>query len=168
MIELLILYILSKKELSMYGIHKFISDNFKCLTNPSFGAIKPALDRLEEMNYISSRKTMTDGGKLTGFYSLNNSSNEYINKLLLEDLSDNPLQFFPNAEIKIICSELLSSDDRKTLFTNLKTKALQFKNDAQIILEKNQENFYTKIVVDNVLLQYKNFILTIEALEQEI
>ena len=70
MIELLILYVLLKKDLTMYAVQKHIEDNFAPYTKPSFGALKPALRRLETKECISSRKMMSDGGKLSVFYSL--------------------------------------------------------------------------------------------------
>ena len=48
MIELLILYVLLKRDLTMYAIQKRIEDNFAPFTKPSFGALKPALRRLAE------------------------------------------------------------------------------------------------------------------------
>ena len=48
MIELLILYELSKKVLTMYGVSKEIRREFSVLTTPSYGTIKPALNRLEK------------------------------------------------------------------------------------------------------------------------
>ena len=47
MIELLILYVILKRDYTMYSIQKRIEDNFAPFTKPSFGALKPALRRLE-------------------------------------------------------------------------------------------------------------------------
>ena len=52
MIELLILYKLSDKVLTMYGILKEILESFSVLTTPSYGTIKPALNRLEKAGFI--------------------------------------------------------------------------------------------------------------------
>ena len=57
MIELLILYKLSKKVLTMYGISKDILNSFSVMTTPSFGTIKPALTRLEKAEFVKSQKT---------------------------------------------------------------------------------------------------------------
>ena len=48
MIELLILFVLNRKVLTMYGVSKEIKELFSVLTTPSYGTIKPALTRLEK------------------------------------------------------------------------------------------------------------------------
>ena len=53
MIEILILFELNKKVLTMYGIQKSILEYFSVLTMPSFGTIKPALKRLENKGFIN-------------------------------------------------------------------------------------------------------------------
>ena len=52
MIELMILFVLLKRDLTMYSIQKRIREYFLPFTNPSFGAIKPALVRLEKNKFI--------------------------------------------------------------------------------------------------------------------
>ena len=63
MIELLILFELSKKVLTMYGISREINSTFSVLTVPSFGTIKPALNRLEKSGFIKTQKAMSKGGR---------------------------------------------------------------------------------------------------------
>lgn len=169
MIELLILYVLLKKDLTMYAVQKHIEDNFAPYTKPSFGALKPALRRLETKECISSRKIMSDGGKLSVFYSLTKKGKEELKRLLLEDLSDNPLQFLSNARVKLSCADVLDADEKKRLFFSIKSLAMQFKCDAQNILgdEYNHTNFYQKIILDNAVCEFSNFITIVEGLEKD-
>ena len=169
MIELLILYVILKRDYTMYAIQKRIEDNFAPFTKPSFGALKPALRRLEEKGCLTSRKIMSDGGKLSVFYEITKNGIEELKRLLLEDLSENPLQFLSNARIKLACAECLNNDERTRLFFGIKTLAMQFKNDAQNILndEYKQTNFYQKIVLDNTVCEYSNFITVVEGLEKD-
>lgn len=169
MIELLILYVLLKKDLTMYAVQKHIEDNFAPYTKPSFGALKPALRRLETKECISSRKMMSDGGKLSVFYSLTKKGKEELKRLLLEDLSDNPLQFLSNARVKLSCADVLDADEKKRLFFSIKSLAMQFKCDAQNILgdEYNHMNFYQKIILDNAVCEFSNFITIVEGLEKD-
>lgn len=169
MIELLVLYVLTKRDLTMYAIQKHIEENFAPFTKPSFGAIKPALRRLETNGFLTSRKMMSDGGKLSVFYTISKQGKEELKRLLLEDLSENPLQFLSNARIKLSCAGYLGSDERKRLFFNIKTLAAQHKYNAESMLndEYNQYNFYQKIILDNALCDYKNFISIIEGLEKD-
>ena len=154
MIELLILYILTKREFTMYAIHKGIEAEFAPFTSPSFGALKPALRRLEEAGSITSRKMMSDGGKLSIFYSITREGKAELKRLMLEELSQNPLQFLSNARVKLSCAEVL---------------ALKFKSDAENILndEYTKLSFYQKIILDNAVCEYANLITIIEGFEKD-
>lgn len=168
MIELLILYVLTEKELTMYSVLKRILDSFGAYTQPSFGAIKPGLTRLEKAGFIRSRKLMSDGGKLSGFYSITTEGRAELKKLLLEKLSDNPLQFYSIACIKLSCASYLASDERKKLFFQLKSKAQEHKFSAVNILDSQKAtSFYQRIVLDNSIVDYKNLITLIENFERE-
>ena len=83
MIELLILYKLSKKVLTMYGISKDIHEDFSVLTTPSYGTIKPALNRLERSGFVKTQKTMSSGGRPSTYYSITSAGKEELNNLLL-------------------------------------------------------------------------------------
>lgn len=169
MVELLVLYVILKRDYTMYAIQKRIEETFMPFAKPSFGALKPALRRLEEKNCLTSRKLMSDGGKLSVYYEITKKGIEELKRLLLEDLSDNPVQFFSNASIKISCAESLSKDEKVRLFFNLKSRALLFKNQTQEILqdEYSHINFYQKIVLDNAVCEFSNFINIVEGLEKD-
>ena len=169
MIELLILYVILKRDFTMYGIQKRIDDNFAPYTKPSFGAIKPALRRLEEKECLTSRKLMSDGGKLSVYYEITKNGINELKRLILEDLSENPLQFLSNSRVKLCCADCLSADEKTRLFFSVKSRAMQFKTQAQNLLndEYNQINFYQKIVLDNTVCEYTNFISIVEGLEKD-
>ena len=169
MIELLILYVLLKRDFTMYSIQKRIDENFAPFTKPSFGALKPALRRLEEKECLTSRKTMSDGGKLSVYYEISRNGIAELKRLILEDLSDNPLQFLSNARAKLCCADCLNSDERKRLFFSVKSRAMQFKTLSQNVLndEYNHTNFYQKVVIDNALCEFSNLITLVEGLEKD-
>lgn len=168
MIELLILYVLSEREMTMYAILKHILDFFGAYTQPSFGAIKPALTRLENAGFIRSRKAMSDGGKLSGFYSITQEGREELKKLIQEKVSGNPLQFQSTVGIKISCASYLAKDERKELFFQLKSRAQEHKFKAESILNNEKSlTFYQRIILDNTIIEYKNLITLIENLEKE-
>lgn len=169
MIELLILYVLLKRDFTMYAIQKRIDENFAPFTKPSFGALKPALRRLEEKQCLTSRKLMSDGGKLSVYYEISKDGISELKRLMLEDLSDNPLQFLSNARAKLCCADCLNSDERKRLFFLIKSRAMQFKVASQNVLndEYNHINFYQKVVIDNAMCEFSNFITLIEGLEKD-
>ena len=169
MIEILILDALMKRDYTMYAIQKHIEDFYGAFTKPSFGAIKPALNRLEEKECVTCRKMMSDGGKLSGFYSITNKGKNELYLRLTEDISENPLQFLSAARIKLACAGYLSQEERKKLFFILKSRATQHKNTAEDTLKNEYTplNFYQKIVLDNAICEYSNFITIIEGFEKD-
>ncbi len=169
MTELLILYVLLKRDLTMYAVQKHIEDIFAPFTKPSFGALNPALKRLVERGFLSARKFLSDGGKLSVYYSITKQGEDELNRLILEDISDNPLQFYSNARIRIACADVLSADERKRLFFAVKARAAQFKTQAVNILndEYKHTNFYQKIILDNTVCDFSNFITIVEGLEKD-
>ena len=108
MIELLILYTLLRRDFTMYAIHKQIVEKFGGFTNPSFGAIKPALLRLEKKSDLTTTKIMSEGGRPAIFYSITKTGEKTLKQLLLNPLSKNPLQFFSDARIKLMCLDILN------------------------------------------------------------
>lgn len=169
MIEILILDALMKRDFTMYAIQKHIKDYYAAFTNPSFGAIKPALNRLEEKGCLTCRKMMSDGGKLSGYYTITSKGKNELCRLLLAAPSENPLQFFSEARIKLACAGYLSQEERKKMFFLLKSRAMQHKNSAENALndEYTPLNFYQKIILDNALCEYSNFITIVEGFEKD-
>lgn len=168
MIDLIILYILLKHDLTMYAIHKRIGENFLAYTTPSFGAIKPALVRLEKLGCISTSKIMSDGGKLSVYYSITKEGLKELRSLLLKPLSQNPLQFLSDARIKLSCVSFLDKSDADEVFFDIKSNALLHKVNAEKILadEYTPLTFQQRIVLDNAICEYKNFVSLVEGLEK--
>ena len=164
----MILYILLKHDLTMYAIHKRIQENFLAFTNPSFGAVKPALVRLEKQKFISSSKIMSDGGKLSVYYSITKEGVKELRNLLLKPLSQNPLQFLSDARIKLSCISFLEGLDAHDVFVDIKSNALLHKNNAEYILsdEYTPLTFQQRVVLDNAICEYKNFVSLVEGLEK--
>ncbi len=169
MINLMILYLLLKRDLTMYSIKKHIKVRFSPFTNPSFGALNPALKKLESKGYITSSKIMSEGGKLSVIYSITDNGQKYLRSLMLEPLSINPLQFISDSKIKLSCASFLAEADKKEMFDEIKSKAYLFKSYAQDTIndEYSQNDFYQKIVLDNTICEYNNFISMIEGFEKE-
>ncbi len=166
MIELLILFELRKKVLTMYGISKEIKSDFSVLTLPSYGTIKPALVRLANAGFIKMQKTISSGGRPSTYYSLTTSGEEELKNLLLLNPLDNPIQFLPVARMKIFCADILNSSEQKKMYKMLKTKAESILLDVSSRLTSNELGFHSKMVFDNLLCEYKNFISLLEGLER--
>ena len=162
MIELLILYLLNKFQLTMYGVQKKISEDFAIYTKPGFGTIKPALVRLENKGFLMSRRSISEGGRLAAYYTITPQGIEELRRLIVSRTSDNPVKFLNTARVKLICSALLSPDEQVKLIDNLKLKAETIYNKTKNSIEKS--DFYYKIVTDNQLQEYKNFISLLEGM----
>ncbi len=169
MIDLMILFVLLKRDLTMYSIQKRILDFFSSFANPSFGAIKPALVRLEKKGCISSSKIMSDGGKLSVFYSITNNGFKELRELMLKPFSPNPQQFISDAKIKLCCASYLKGEDLKAMLEEIKSNAYLHKIKTEKIMadEYTPVDFYQRIVLDNTSCEYNNFITMIEGFEKD-
>lgn len=166
MIDLLILYELSKKVLTMYGISKEIRAEFSVLTTPSYGTIKPALNRLEKSGCVKTQKSMSSGGRPSTYYSITKIGADELKNLLLAPPLDNPIQFLPTARVRLSCAEVLDVSEQKELFKLLKLKSESIAIDVKNILENNNLEFYHKMVFDNLICEYKNFTSLLEGFER--
>ena len=162
MIELLILFQLKRKVLTMYGISKEIHEYFSVLTTPSYGTIKPALERLVRDGFVKYQKTISDGGRPSNYYSITSEGEKELKRLILEPPSDNPIHFLPMARIKLSCADILDAESQKKLLNLLKIKAESILIDTQKLLQTKELSFYPKMVFDNLTCEYKNFISLIE------
>ena len=162
MIELLILYELNKKVLTMYGISKEIRADFSVLTTPSYGTIKPALNRLEKSGFVKTQKSMSSGGRPSTYYSITKNGFDELKGLLLSPLQENPIQYLPTARVRLACTEVLDIDEQKELFKLLTLKTESIAIDIRNILESKSLDFYQKMVFDNLLCEYKNFASLLE------
>lgn len=164
MIDLLILYILTKRDFTMYAIHKHIIENFGIYTNPSFGAVKPALVRLEQQECITTTKVMSEGGRLSIIYSITKSGEKVLKELLLNPLSKNPLQFFSDSRIKLACSDVLNKEEKEELFNEITTKALLHKIKAEKILDSEyiDKTQTQSILLKNTIEDFDNIVKLID------
>lgn len=166
MIELLILNALTKKVLTMYGVSKEILNTFSVITTPSFGTIKPALTRLQKSGFIKSQKTMSTGGRPSVYYSITNEGKEEFVRLLLSPLQDNPVQILTVARVRLACSEILGAKEQVELIKLLKLKSESILIDTRNLVNHADNSFYIKMVYENLMCEYKNFISLLEGLER--
>lgn len=167
MIELLILHSIMQRSMTMYSIKKYIETTFGVFVTPSFGAIKPALRKLEAKECIKSGKLMSDGGRLSIFYTITKKGKEELKNILIEDMSKNPSQFFLFARLKLMLANYLEPEERKRLFFIIKSLALRFKNQTKELIVNDESNFYYNIMLDNISCDYANLITVIEGLEKD-
>ncbi|MCQ2754669.1 MAG: PadR family transcriptional regulator [bacterium] len=149
----------------MYGISKDIRAEFSVLTTPSYGTISPALNRLCKLGCLKSQKTMSKGGRPSVYYSITNEGKEKFKELMLAKPVDNPIQFLSVSRVKIACSGILNDEEQSILYKLLKQKAEIILAESKAIIQNNNKTFYSSIVMDNLMCEYKNFISLIQGLE---
>lgn len=165
MIELLILFELNKTVLTMYGVSKEIRGDFSVLTTPSYGTIKPALRRLENGGFVKTQKTISEGGRPSTYYSITKEGVNELKRLIMEEPLENPIQFLPMARVKLACADILERDDQLKMISLLKNKAESIIIDTKNIMAFKDLSFYPKMVFDNLICEYKNFISLLEGFE---
>ena len=165
MIELLILFELNKKVLTMYGVSKEIRGDFSVLTLPSYGTIKPALRRLENGGFVKTQKTISSGGRPSTYYSITKDGIDELKRLIIEPPLENPIQFLPSARVKLACADILDKNAQLSLIKDLKAKAESIIVDTKNIMTFKDLSFYPKMVFDNLICEYNNFISLLEGFE---
>ena len=149
----------------MYGVQKKISEEFAIYTKPGFGTIKPALVRLESKGFVISRKSISEGGRVSIFYAITPSGMDELKRLIVSRTSDNPVKFLNTARIKLICSSLLSNEDQVKLIEQLSLKANSIYAKSKKLLDNTENDFYYNMVTDNIVQEYKNFISLLEGMK---
>lgn len=166
MIELLILHQLNKKVLTMYGISKEIRQAFSVLTTPSYGTIKPALNRLEKSGFIKTQKSMTSGGRPSTYYSITKDGFEELKTQILAEPVENPIQFLTTARVKLACAGVLNQQEQIELFKALKLKSEMIMIDTKNLIQEQEMDYLNRMVFDNLICEYKNFNMLLEGFER--
>lgn len=166
MIELLILYELSKKTSTMYGISKSINADLSVLTMPSIGTIKPALVRLEGLGFVKTTKSISKGGRPSVYYSITGPGEIALKAYMKMPIKDNPIQFLATARVRMYCADVLSPNELFELIDMLRYKLINLISDTSKLVEKNEKDFYPRVVLDNLNCEYKNFLSLLEGVER--
>ena len=108
MIEIVILYVLTKYDANIYRITKIVDEYFFGFLKGSTGTINPALKRLEKIGAVEFKDKMSEGGMLSKIYSITPEGKKHLSNLLLTFQSQNPYHILNEAKILLYCSEVLS------------------------------------------------------------
>ena len=165
MIDILILHVLNKSILTMYGISKNIKKEFVAFTLPSYGTISPAIKRLIKAGAITYQKIMSEGGRPSNYYSITQEGKKILREMLIAPISDNPMQFLTNARLRLCCSAVLEKYEFLELTNMLKYRAEIILQDTKNVVNST-DDFYKKIIYDNLSCEYKNFITLVEGIER--
>ncbi len=160
MIEIIILYILNKYDLTIYRLSKTIDEYFFAYIKTSSGTIIPALKRLEKISCVEFSEKMTDGGMLSKTYSITKLGKKHLCDLLLSYKNKNPYHTLNEAKILLFCSSVLSVSELIEFKQNLLNHLELYK----IKLEKGLKNDY--ITLDEI--QKRTVNITINELSELI
>lgn len=122
MIEILILYVIHKREKTLYSIRKEIIEYFGTFTKPSIGTIYPALKRLLKDGAVSVYEKMSEGGKKSSYYSITQKGFTVFKKLFFDDASDNPSLFYTHLQARLGTMGLLTKDERTEFINDFSRK----------------------------------------------
>ncbi len=158
MIEILILYIVHKREKTIYSIRKEIIEIFGTFTKPSIGTIHPALQRLLKEKAVSLTERMSDGGKKSSYYSITKNGFEYFKKLFFNAGSDNPSLFFTQLQARLGTMGLLKVEERKQFISDLskKIEIYQFEIENKLNDEFIELDYYQTQLLNKTLTELKS------------
>lgn len=158
MIEILILYIIHKREKTIYSIRKEIIEIFGTFTKPSIGTIHPALQRLLKEGAVSLTERMSSGGKKSSYYSITKRGFEYFKELFFNSASDNPSLFYTQLQARFGTMGLLKPEDRKLFISDFSKKMdiYQFELENKLNDEFIELDYYQEQLLNKTLRELKS------------
>ena len=158
MIEILILYIIHKREKTIYSIRKDIIETFGTFTKPSIGTIHPALQRLLKDGSVTLSERMSEGGKKSSYYSITKKGFETFKKLFFDSASDNPSLFYTQLQARLGTMGLLNPEDRKEFITEFskRMEIFQFELENKLKDEFIELDYYQEHLLNRTLNELKS------------
>lgn len=158
MIEILILYIISKREKTIYSIRKEIIEIFGTFTKPSIGTIHPALQRLLKEKAVALNERMSEGGKKSSYYSITKKGLDYFRDLFFSTASDNPSLFYNQLQARLATMGLLNFEERKRFVLEFSKKIdiYQFELEGKLNDEFLSLDYFQKELLKKTLTEIKS------------
>lgn len=162
--EILLLYVLSKGQSTMYGLSKQIQKYFGFLTSPSFGTIQPTMKKFEKNKLITTKKFFTEGGKPYFSYLITDEGVSYLKDKLNTFADKNPIKLYPKIKISLICSDILNEEEKNQLYKKIKTELLKLKKGSETLLKSEtfNENSRGRLILDTTVCEYNNMLDLVE------
>ena len=158
MIEVLILYILYKREKTIYSIRKEITELFGMFTKPSIGTIYPALKRLLHNNCVELNERISEGGKKSSYYAITKKGIKNFRDYFFDTASDNPSLFYIQFQIRLATMGLLTSSERKLFVEEYSQKLDIYIAEIERTLNNEflEHDYYREKVYTRALTEYKS------------
>lgn len=158
MIEILILYVIHKREKTIYSIRKDIIELFGTFTVPSIGTIYPALQRLLKANAVALNERMTEGGRKSSYFSITNKGLDYFKELFFDSASTNPSLFYTQLQARLGTMGLLNTEERKRFIDEFskKIEMAQFDIENKLKDEFIELDYYQTQLLKRTLKELKD------------
>lgn len=158
MIEILILYVIHKREKTIYSIRKDIIELFGTFTVPSIGTIYPALQRLLKANAVALNERMTEGGRKSSYFSITNKGLDYFKELFFDSASTNPSLFYTQLQARLGTMGLLNTEERKRFIDEFskKIEMAQFDIENKLKDEFIELDYYQIQLLKRTLKELKD------------
>lgn len=171
MIEILILYIINKREKTIYSIRKDIIELFGTFTKPSLGTIHPALKRLLVKKCVQVSDRMSEGGKKSSYYSVTDIGKKYFKELFFSDISENPSLFYNQLQSRFATLSMLTIEEKSMFLdeTEKKIELFKFEIDNKLKDEFITLDFYQKELLKKMLIEIaslKDFVKVLKASDE--
>lgn len=158
MIEILILYVIHKREKTIYSIRKDIIELFGTFTVPSIGTIYPALQRLLKVKAVALNERMTEGGRKSSYFSITNKGLDYFKELFFDSASTNPSLFYTQLQARLGTMGLLNTEERKRFVDEFskKIEMAQFDIENKLKDEFIELDYYQTQLLKRTLKELKD------------
>lgn len=158
MIEILILYIICRREKTLYSIRKEIFEIFGAYTKPSIGTIHPALKRLLNQNAVTVNERFSDGGKKSSYYLITKKGLSVFREYFFDNENENPSLFYVHLQVRIGLMSMLSLEDRKIFIEESRRKLDLYKYEIENKLNDEflELDYYQRQVMQKTLSELKS------------
>lgn len=169
MLELLILYTIRKREKTIYGIRKDITELFGTFTKPSIGGIYPALKRLQKAGAVECSERITDGGKKSSYFTVSKTGLNHFKELFFEPISTNPSLFYVQLQARLGTMGILRKEERKEFLNDYLKRVELFEIDINKRLNDEFTDFdtYQRLLLERTKKEVKNLSEYLSNLEKE-
>ncbi len=135
MIEILILYIIHKREKTIYSIRKEIIELFGFFTEPSIGTVHPALRRLLIARAVELNERMSEGGKKSSYYSITKKGYEVFKEYFFSTSRENPSLFHTQMLARLATLGMLNIEEKERFIAESYKKIEKFMFDIDARLK---------------------------------
>ena len=149
MTELLILFVLLHEKSTIYGIKQKIESLFSSFFIVSFGAIHPALKKINKNGFVTVKAKLSSGGQKSSFYSITDSGIERFKNIMIEDLPKNPSQALQLNHIKLMLLSSIDNELQKIVINKILAN-LELQKSAIKSILKNTDEIQRKLLNRNL------------------